>query len=152
MNIYTKWSLIVGFNAIFCMIFAFDFMKTVSGALGVIAGIACFILLYTKLDEFLFKTKRKEWLKALLIAAIVTGFFSLFPAMPVISGTLALDITGLIFNFPSSGYQHKGFFPIFLTTILTGLFLSLLVLILAFLLRVLYFKYPKFVKTGVDND
>ncbi len=152
MNIYIKWTLIVCFNTIFCMIFAFDFMKTIGGASGVIAGIISFILFYVKLDEHLLRTKRNVWRKALFIAVVTTGLFSLYPMLPMISGSLALEITGSFFNLPSSGIAHKSFLPIFSTTIVTGSFLSLFVLLIAFLLRILFFKYPKLVKTVVYSD
>jgi hypothetical protein len=72
--------------------------------------------------------------------------------MPIVGGALALEVTASLFYFSSSGFQHEGFLPIYLTTILTGLFLSTVVLVLASLLRLLFLKYPKFVKTVADND
>ena len=139
MNIYIKWGLVVAFNSIFSLVFAADYMKTITGALGVIGGILCFIFLYTKLDLFLLRSGRKEWRKGVLIATIVTGLFSLHPALPLMSGALALEITGSIFNFPSSGFHHKDFFPIFITTLFTGVFLSILVVVFASLLRLFFF-------------
>ncbi len=151
MNVYIKWFLIVGFNSIFSFIFAFDLIKSIPSALGIISAIALFILFYVKLECFFLKTKRLEWRKALLIATLATGVFSLYPVIPMMSGALALDITGSLFHISTYGFEHKGFFSVFFTVLLTGLFLSLLVLILASILRVVFFKYPKLVKTGVDN-
>ncbi len=151
MNIYIKWTLIVCFNAIFCMIFAFDFMKTIGGALGVIAGIICFILFYAKLDKYLLNSKSKEWRKALFIAVITTGLLSLYPILPMISGSIALEITGSFFNLPPSGILHKSFLSIFSTTVITGGLLSLLVLSIAVLVRVFLFIHPILLETGDDS-
>ncbi len=143
MNIYLKWSIVVGFNTIFSFIVAFNFLRTVSGALGVVVGILCFILLYTKLDLFLLKTNRKEWRKALLRAAVTMGVFSLYPAIPMISGSIALDMTSWLLNLSSFSIKQNGFIPIFIATLFTGMILSSGVLLLAGLLRVFFLKKYK---------
>ncbi len=151
-NISANWAFIVCFNTVFSLMFAFDFMKGVPGALGIIFGIASFIFMYVKLDEFLLKTKRKAWRKALLLSAVTMGVISLYPLIPMISGAAALEITGSIFNLPSSGSLHTNFIHIFSTTIFAGLILSTVVFIFTLLLRVLFYIKPNLVKTGDGND
>jgi hypothetical protein len=80
--------------------------------------------LYTKLDLFLLKTNRKEWRKALLRAAVTMGVFSLYPAIPMISGSIALDMTSWLLNLSSFSIKQNGFIPIFIATLLTGMILS----------------------------
>ena len=143
MNIYLKWGLLVGFNSVFSILFALDFMKSFSGALGVILGMATFVFLYAKFDSFLSDTRKKEWQMALTIGVGSMIVLLLYPAIPMLSGALALDISGSILHLPASGAQHSSFFSIYLTTIIDGILLSLLVFVLACLVRILFLLKPE---------
>ena len=152
MNTYLKWGLIVVFNTILSIAWAEDFLKTVSGVLGVIVGIIIFIMLYATLDRYLKKTNKKEWRKSLLVAAIMMGFFSLYPAIPLVSGAIALDMTSWIFNLTSNSIKTFGFFPIPITTLFSGMILSGVVIIFTGVTRVFLYQRTKFAKTVSINN
>jgi len=152
MNVYVKWGFIVAFNTAVCVLLAQDFMKTIPSTLGIIVGIGCFILLYVKLDLYLLNTNKNEWHKALIAAAILSGVLSFYPAIPMISGSIAIDLTSFLLDINSYGIRHNGFIPTFFITILTGVILSSLVILLALLFRFMFYIKPKPVKIGVDND
>lgn len=135
---YYKWAVLVGANTVFSLIFASDFMKTPQRALGVILGIISFIIIYANLENYLLKTDRMKWRKALVIGVGATALLLLFPIVPMASGALALEISGDILDLRGSGYQHISFFSMYLTTIIDGLLLSSLVIVLTIFARLIF--------------
>lgn len=135
---YYKWAVLVSANTVFSLIFASDFMKTPQRALGVILGIISFIIIYANLENYLLKTDRMKWRKALVIGVGATALLLLFPIVPMASGALALEISGDILDLRGSGYQHISFFSMYLTTIIDGLLLSSLVIVLTIFARLIF--------------
>lgn len=135
---YYKWIVLVSANTVLSLVLALEFMKTPQRALGVIFGIISFIILYAKLEDYLIKTGRMKWRKALIIGVGATAILLLFPGFPMISGALALDLSGSILDLSGSGRNHISFFSIYLTTIIDGLLLSSLVIVLTIFARLLF--------------
>ena len=100
--------------------------------LGMLVGIACFVVVYTLLDSYLLKHHRKAH-KALITGVYIKAGLQLFniaifsnlniPMIPeVIAGILTLTILEPIIN-----SDQQPFLFALLATLLTGFFLSLMV-------------------------
>lgn len=136
MNKYLKWSLLVGINTILSLFFAFEFMQTIQGALGVILGIITFILLYILLDTYIERKKKARWRKSLFIGVSLFSLTQLFPPIVMISGAASLEASRKLFGLSKNADLH--FLATYATTIIDGFILSVMVLGLVLIIRLIF--------------
>ncbi|WP_230657082.1 hypothetical protein [Psychrobacter sp. I-STPA10] len=125
------WTFWVVVNAIASFVWAIFLDNSIPYILGMLVGIACFVVAYTLLDGYLLKHQHKTAHKALITGVYIKaglqllnfGFFIQMPIIPEIwAGAAAMTLLESFIN-----PNNQPFLFALLATLLTGFFLSLLV-------------------------
>jgi|GEM_PF-1542357 len=119
---YQKWGLIVVLNSIISFYFAVTMGKGpgLLDVLGMLAGIATFVVVYAELESWLVREGHHKAARQLVIAALLKALTQLAPALEIAAGMISLQSV----NF-AIGYTP--FISHYLTTLLNGALLSLAV-------------------------
>ncbi len=115
--IMLKWTLLVGLNAIFSLAMAWQG----SNHLGLAAGIATWIALYTALEWYSYEKNWRRLRFSLWIAALLKALMQFYPVVELYSGIIAVSLCEHLFGNQSVGYFYGSYF----TTVVDGLLLSL---------------------------
>lgn len=138
MNLYTKWSLFIAINLPVSLLFALDFMKTIPNALAVVCAVGLFVFFYARFDNYLYRTNKIKGRMALKVAVISCAILLLYPAVPMIAGAMALELSGQILNVDAFIAKKLTPFAVFLTTVIDGFLLSSIVAVLMLFARILF--------------
>ena len=122
--IFIKWTVIVWLNAIVSFILAVDLDKA-SGInlLAMICGVFTFVFIYTAVDLYLIKIDKQNLRKSLFISALIKALTQFYPMIEMITGILAINAVDIVIG-------NITFLTIYLTTVLDGILLSIIVAIL----------------------
>ena len=125
------WTFWVIVNAIASFVWAIIFNQSIPYILGMVVGVACFIVAYTLLDGYLIKYQHQTAHKALITGVYIKAglqllnigmLFSLPIAPEMWAGIGAIGIVEQLVNI-----NQQPFLYALLATLLTGFLLSLLV-------------------------
>ena len=125
------WTFWVVVNAIASFVWAIVFNQSTPYILGMVVGVACFIMAYTLFDGYLLKHQHRQAHKALITGVYIKAglqllnivtFISLPIAPEMWAGIGAVAIVEQLVNI-----HQQPFLYALLATLLTGFFLSLMV-------------------------
>jgi uncharacterized membrane protein len=126
-NIYTKWILIVGLNAVLGFILGHE-TENYLHLLGMIAGVVTWFFIYLFMDKYLLKTGRTDMSRKLSLSAafrIPLQFLFLPDVYAGLAAIVTLEFLGL--HVMGGVVDGKWFFiESYFTTVFTGLYLSLM--------------------------
>jgi len=123
MKLLIKWSFIVLLSAIAGIIGALlDGDITSELIIGMLLGIATFVLIYYCIDIFLMKRQLEAQRKSLMLAVKIKMALQLVPAIDAMAGAASLNIVGVVVNESDNILLHT-----YLCTLTTGLALSFVV-------------------------
>jgi len=148
-KIYVTWALIVFLNTLAALYFSLEVVNEISGYLGMLMGIFTFIALYSKADIYLLNNNRITLSKQLRISACLRLFTFCFPVIDGMTGLAALHIPQLIFDIQTQNnspvaYSFDNLTPllnfsaIYLTTIIDGILLTILVGLIILLVKLVF--------------
>ncbi len=121
MNLYLKWAIVVGLNALVGLFLGYKSSNSIY-LTGMFTGIFTWFLIYSVFDKYLINTGRNEASRKLFLAALfrIPLQFTIIPDL--YAGMLSLATLNLI----GGNVALNGFVSSYFTTILTGLFLSVM--------------------------
>ncbi len=120
-NIYFKWILIVGLNAITGFVLGFQSENYVVLS-GMILGVFTWYLLYLNLDLYLQKTGRKNLSRKLFLCAALR-----IPVQVMVFPDMYLGIAAIItVEYLGLTGSPNGFIDTYFNTLFTGLYLSVI--------------------------
>ncbi|MCW9717189.1 hypothetical protein [Avibacterium sp. 21-599] len=123
------WTAVVLFNTAVCFFFGLLISSHPMSILGMCIGVLCFIAFYTFVDYHLLIKQKLRWHKALRRSALIRGGLQIAVLLHVSiefwCGFLALALLEVLFGSSLPLFLHS-----FLATLLTGLFLSVILAIL----------------------
>jgi hypothetical protein len=123
MKLLIKWSFIVLLSAIAGIIGALlDGDITSELIIGMLLGIATFVLIYYCIDIFLMKRQLEAQRKSLMLAVKIKMALQLVPAIDAMAGAASLNIVGVVVNESDNILLYT-----YLCTLTTGLALSFVV-------------------------
>lgn len=123
MKLLIKWSFIVLLSAIAGIIGALlDGDITSELIIGMLLGIATFVLIYYCIDIFLMKRQLEAQRKSLMLAVKIKMALQLVPAIDAMAGASSLNIVGVVVNESDNILLYT-----YLCTLTTGLALSFVV-------------------------
>lgn len=114
------WSILVLANSVVCFLFALDNHNSLNQLLGILAGIFSFIYVYVFIDQMLFKHKQFKLRTCLWISTLIKACSQFAPITHIVAGAAAIEASKYLI-------PDKGFLQAYLTTIITGFLLSLVV-------------------------
>ncbi|MBE2893531.1 hypothetical protein [Spirabiliibacterium falconis] len=121
-KLWLKWSLLVGLSAVVSFAFGLGVLSTPAFIIGMVAGIACFIMFYVWLDNKLILWQRPRWRKALLLGVVIKMLLQVWPMIEMYCGIVSLAVLDTLFGQSIPLFWHG-----FLGTLGTGTLLSLVV-------------------------
>ncbi len=127
-----KWLILVWLNAIVGLFFGNMVSTEVGFIFGMVVGVSVFALPYAYLAKYADSNNNQALSKSLYTSVIVKMICQLFVVPDMYAGALALLITDEIFSTSVSTMDSivDTFLYAFIATVLTGVFLSVLVMIL----------------------
>ncbi|WOI37601.1 hypothetical protein R1T43_00780 [Alteromonas sp. CI.11.F.A3] len=131
MKLLIKWSFIVLLSAIAGIIGALlDGDITSELIIGMLLGIATFVLIYYRIDIFLMKRQLEAQRKSLMLAVKIKMALQLVPAIDAMAGAASLNIVGLFVKKSDNSLLFT-----YLCTLTTGLALSFVVGMIFFIIK-----------------
>ena len=145
---YLVWSLLVIFNAAFSLVMAATMIQHLAVYLGIIAGTGTFILLYAELELFCRSSGYTVLVRQLRLSALLKPLTFLFPVIELFTGYFAITTVHLLTGVHIDHRQEDligsaislpalKFVTAYLTTILQGLLLSIVVSVLLVMIRLI---------------
>ena len=127
MNIYLKWFLIVGMNAVAGFFWGFGFDKGIDHLAGMVAGILTWYLAYLSLDVYLHEIGRLDISRRVVISTSLRIPLQLTLVPDMVAGIAAIwtceELLGLNSEFSSFVFSYS-------LTLVTGLYLGVICLVL----------------------
>ena len=153
-DLYMRWSFLVILNAAFPFILSLQIAQTPSHLLGILLAIITFIFAYAEVDFWLLKQKHHALAKQLRVSAAIKVSTLIFPFIDIFTGIIALDISRLLTGINITHYDVQttstGSYSTalesvniaktcasYLTTMINGILLSLIVIGILFIIRVI---------------
>lgn len=122
------WTGAVLFNALLCFWFGLMISHHLMSIIGMLAGIICFVAFYTFIDYKLLIHEKFLWHRALRQSSLIKGYFQLSIllhfSVEFFCGYLALGLLETLFGRNLPLFLHS-----FLATLITGLFLSIILIV-----------------------
>jgi hypothetical protein len=160
-----KWVLLVAVNTIVAWYFALELTDSLVWILGILSGIFCWWFAYVFLDSYLIKRDRLKESKNLMISAYAKSLLQCVVVIDKFLGINAMFMAGeflkLFFGHGRNIFNRNADSPIYsflssyLTTLLMGLFYSIIVLVIFLMLRYIFSpirEYFKRLKSRIESD
>lgn len=123
-----KWTLLVGFNAIISYLLALAIsINSVEQHIAMTLGVFTWILIYIHADLYLYHHHLYRWRNSMMISASLKPFTQFYPMIEVYVGALSLELIRRINDIVPFSFDSKQMILVYLTTVLNGLFLTLIV-------------------------
>lgn len=120
-EIFIKWTALVLLNAAFGLMM--NLKASPAQAAGMFAAIATFVLIYATLDIYLQEKRLHKWQRALLAGVLLKALIQLLPVIDMMAGAIAVDLV----MGTTTSKAEGGFIQYYLTTLVDGFLLSLVV-------------------------
>lgn len=132
--LWLKWTALVWLNAIIGLFFS-GFGTDWAYNIGIILGVCVFIPIYALIDRHAIQTDNKTLQKSLLISVLLRACMQLIIVVDLFVGIIAQGIAKSLLGSDAKydymdGWHLVGFWDGFLTTVLMGGMLSVLVFVL----------------------
>lgn len=132
--LWLKWTALVWLNAIIGLFFS-GFGTDWAYNIGIILGVCVFIPIYALIDRHAIQTDNKTLQKSLLISVLLRACMQLIIVVDLFVGIIAQGIAKSLLSSDAEydymdGWHLVGFWDGFLTTVLMGGILSVLVFVL----------------------
>jgi len=151
-SVYLRWTLLVILNAAFPFFLAMKITQTPSQILGILFAILSFIVIYAEAEHYLLKREFKSLAKQLRLSGAIKIATVLLPFIDMLIGAIALEIsrelTGISLQNRSrlarsvesnqtlsSTFNLGDFGASYLTTMIDGVLLSVIVAMILGLIR-----------------
>jgi len=121
LQLFIKWTVLVWLNAILSLYLAVNTYKHLADRAGILCAVFTFVLIYTVVDFNLWKNRKNELRKTLILSVLVKAILQPVFFLEMITGIIATKVVSrLMTNIP--------FVYTYFITMVDGLFLSLIVL------------------------
>ena len=148
-HIYKRWVLLVLLNAAYPFLLSLMTMESNTQIVGVVLGIISFIIIYAELENYLLQHRYQTLSKQLRLSALLKVTTVFLPFIDLIVGSVSIEITKVITSINLQSYQTKveayssslGNLKLisaaYITTMIDGILLSLLVALILGLIRLI---------------
>ena len=141
--IYSRWTVIVLLNAMLPFFLSLEFIRNITAFTGIMLAVASFVVIYAELESWLLRQRYTQLAKQLKLAASIKIATIIYVFIDMIIGAIAIETTRWLtgINVQKVGTYDSSFINLpelaasYITTMIDGFLLSIIVALLIMVIR-----------------